>query len=664
MILQAFVIGVPDEVAGELPVAVVKLDTTVSKAQLKKKALALGPKYALEDVYTLDDLGLDAVPTTSLGKVKKQELRDIVQTFRHLKNNSTAQEATPPIKDVDPQDPIVEDLLTVWEDMTGTRPSATESITLIADSILLLRYCDAVFRSCGQRMYLQDVVEHDTVEKQATLLRARRHHKSGQGARSLDVSGHKDKNPDFPMAPKNRAAMGEHHLNTTSSEGRPAAVNKHENKTEMLCRYAEKELQLLGLGQPVIEDIIPIRESLHRTVLGQRPQSYHVRMVFRVHQASVQQIIRGTEKALSHHPILQAVLVRGSSGNLEHLILKSDHRLLDNLVSTCRVQSEEEAKHRWEDDSLKSHPSSFMFRAEIISVEATGGKYLCMQYNHSVIDALSLWPWHQDLDRLIDDVNAGVSEQTPFKRFAELFNLYEDSTLARRATLFHVKRLRGISLLKQALWPPQRAPGWMISNDEGSDFTNERRHIRNQVWDGLWVENSSAFRYPRLGRVVRLPGLQKLRESFGIEASLFAKCAVYLFNVLKTGSSHAIVNTWEAGRSWPFVPSWIEETLPPAMSIGGPTAQWILNLVQVFDDETVLEYLARMIGDAEDVQRHQHAPWQKIVDELRDEGPVAVDASFRQSFVWDVSIGLATSSGFRGDLKTLEPVARMDWADW
>jgi hypothetical protein len=434
----------------------------------------------------------------------------------------------------------------------------------------------------------------------------------------------------------------------------------------MLGASVDNEFLLpLGLGRSVVQDIIPIRDSLHRTVLGQRPHSYHLRMVFRVHHASVQQIIRGTEKALASHPMLRAILSHKSRRSPEHLVIKTDHQLLESLISMSHVESEQEAQLRWEDDSAETHSSSFMFHAEIISVQATGNKYLSMEYNHSVVDALSLWPWHRDLDRLIDDLNTNVegTSHTPYTRFAELFGLYEDSSLAKRAVLFHVKRLRGISRLTQALWPVQRAPGWMISNDEGSCHAAERHRVRDQVWGGQWEERSVIFRYPRLGRVVRLPQLQRLREC-GVEASLLAKCAIFIFNVLQTGSSHAILNTWESARSWPFVPSWVEATLPSAMSVGGPTAQWILNMVQIHDDETVMDYFKRVADEMRDVERHQHAPWQKILEELRDEGQLAEDASFRQSFVWDVTLGLVSSRGFRDDLKTLEPVARMDWADW
>lgn len=636
-----------------------KLDSTASKMQIRSRAFNLGPKFSLDEVYTFEELDIKDIPMTSLNKVKKQQLRSIVL---HHRQNREANSFIPLLTVGD--NLLVQALMSLWEDMTGHRPSVAESITHSADSILLLRYCDAVFRSCGQRMYLQDVVQHDTIEKQVAILRGRMtNHKTFQSADAC-VSDPKVADTVPRIARQRNPVTGR--LNSNSRMTNIICASAQYSLVPDRVKFrssAEEKLEELGLGRSVVEDTIPIRQSLYRTILGQRPQSYHMRMVFRVHHAGVQQIIRGTERALASHTMLRSILLQNMDGIPEHLVIRTDHQLLDALVSTRHVNSEQEAQECWENHAIKHDSSAFMFYCEVISVQATGNRYLSMRYSHSIIDALSVWPWHQDLDRIIDNVNADCTAQTPYKRFAELFSLYEDSSLAKRAVLFHVRRLRGISRLTRAFWPLQRAPGWMISNDEGSDFGVERHRIRKQIWGGKWEENSVLFRFPRVGRVVRLPQIQKLKEQ-GVEASLFAKCAVFIFNILQTGSSHAILNTWESGRSWPFVPSWIESTLPPAMSIGGPTAQWILNLVQIHDDEPLMEYFQRMAGEFRDVEHHQHAPWQKILEELRDEAGFAEDASFRQAFVWDISLGLASSGGFRQDMKTLEPVARMDWADW
>jgi len=107
--------------------------------------------------------------------------------------------------------------------------------------------------------------------------------------------------------------------------------------------------------------------------------------------------------------------------------------------------------------------------------------------------------------------------------------------------------------------------------------------------------------------------------------------------------------------------------LPPAMSIDGPTVQWMLNIVEVDPSEQVSVFMRRMSDEAHEMKQFEHAPWEKIVKGLRDEGGVAMDASFRQSFVWDLSLGLGgqkRSQSDQGVFNRLEPVERMDWADW
>lgn len=653
-------IGVPDVLAGEVPVAIVKLPEGLSKAELRAKASRLGPRFILDAVYTLDELKLESLPVTSIGKVKKGILKDVVTLFRQdqkmLKTSKVKSTGKPK------RDALAEELLEIWEEVTGTRPAITDSMGHFADSINLLRYCDAIFRSCGKRLYLQDVVEHDTIAKQADLLRARAHCKIKEAPGKKIFGTRKE---ELPLKSSQIFSAKQSKADITL---KPMAEPLPQWRRGSACQDlfwedAEAEIQSLGLGSSVIEDAIPIRDSLHRMAMGQRSQSYHVRMVFQIHHASCQQTRRGLEKALNLRAMLRTVLFKPFNGVPCHLVIGPSHQLLEKLISQFEVKSDDEAKEKWQEDSAETHSSGLMFHADIIKVRDSGKVYLSMLFDHSVVDALSLWPWHQDLDRLIHDINAETMSLTPFRLFSDLFSQYQDSLPAQQAVAFHVKQIRGISRLRRALWPVQKAPGWMISNDEDSSFVDDRRRIRNEVWNGEWESRASTFRYPRLGRVVCLPQLRKLKK-YGIEPCLFAKCAIVLFNVLQTGSSHAVFNTWESGRSWPFVPKWMESLLPPAMSIDGPTVQWILNITEVMNDETVLDLFQRMIVNAETASRYEHVPWQKVVEELSDEGHIAVDASFRQSFVWDVSLGLSASKGFQNDFRILDPVSRLDWADW
>ena len=259
--------------------------------------------------------------------------------------------------------------------------------------------------------------------------------------------------------------------------------------------------------------------------------------------------------------------------------------------------------------------------------------------------------------------------RTPYTLFADLHNNYQDSLAAQKAVQFHVKRLRGISRLEPSLWPHRQVnvPGWMISNDQGSCHAQARQKARDFAWGygGGWKEHEKEFRYPHLSRLVSLPDLAVLRETCGIEASILARCAVILFNLGETHSRFAVYSSWEGGRSWPFVPDWMQGCLPPPMSVDGPTVERVLNMVEVDHYDTVREFFAKMKTDYEETIRHQHAPWGGILKELKEEAPFVVDAAFRQSFVWDVSLGMSFSPNYREEKRAyiLESVSRHDWPD-
>ncbi|KAL7923277.1 hypothetical protein ACQKWADRAFT_320266 [Trichoderma austrokoningii] len=633
---QAFVVGVPDDIAGQIPVAIVKLSLDIPKTKMMEKARLLGPQYTLDAVYTFAELGLESVPTTSIGKPKRIVLADIV-TKRRLAERNVISET----KGQDDEAAMLEESLgEIWEQLTGIRPSRTDDIFCLADSITLLRYCDTVLRTFGKRIYLQDLSQCNTIESQAKLLTAR------------------DASPRAGVV-KTIVQNDDHRALSKREQG---YNNSHKLDTIDTLAAAQDQVERFDLDRSDVEDIIPIRHSMYRAVLGQRAQSYRTRVVFRVHNATISHIYDGLFKWMANRPLLRTILL-GVQGRLYHIIVRHNHNIFQKLVHEVTAETENDAKDVYEDGSATNHSPMLMFNATIIKAKETGRYLLCLTYNHSIMDALTLLSWHRDIDRLIHNCNTAIPTQTPYRLFADLFAGYQESVLAQQAISFHVQRLRGISRYKNAIWPKQRAPGMMIASDQDSFYFSERQIARNRTWKGEWQARAEEFRFPRRSRIVRLPGLSQLRNSYNLEPMLFTKCALVLFNVIQTKSSVALFNSWESARSWPFVPDWIANALQPAMSIDGPTVEWILNMFEVSAEETLADLIQRMVLEQAEMHRHEHAPWEKIVQELREEGEAATNASFRQSFVWDVSMGVAASRGFRSDFDTLEPVAKYDWPD-
>jgi len=156
-------------------------------------------------ILTLEELGLEQYPLTAAGKVKKNVLRELVYKHLALPDETPLHETPSQVSSsleyiVPPTPPAskhsgsshadsleltgreleqteveetIEQLTAIWSTLVVIAPLKTDSILGFADSITLLRYCDKVWRSLGKKLYIQDFVAFETIEKQAELLQKR-----------------------------------------------------------------------------------------------------------------------------------------------------------------------------------------------------------------------------------------------------------------------------------------------------------------------------------------------------------------------------------------------------------------------------------------------------------------------------------------------------------
>jgi hypothetical protein len=392
-------------------------------------------------------------------------------------------------------------------------------------------------------------------------------------------------------------------------------------------------------------------------------------MVFRVSRP-LAAVRAALTQVLSTRPLMRSLLaVSNRDGDdlprkAYHIALRQSPWLLQHLITETLVEDWNSAIKSVKDDSAAVHSTVFMFQAELISIEDTPGTtIISLTYNHSVMDAITLFHLHTDLDRLIhataEESSFRIASLMPFKNWTDLWWVNQNNEVARESVDFHVRRLRGITTRQDSLWPPQQAPGWMIGTDRDSSLAAERAVVRDRVWEGRWNNVQHNFVHARTSSVVHLEELQVLRRDYVIEPPVLAKSALAIFNAVRTGSTHAVFNTWESGRTWPFVPAWMEKTLPPAMGIDGPTVEWLVNMIEVDRSMTTGDFLRGMTDYDILLSTHAHAPWNQILQGLGDEAAVALDASYRQGFVWDMSLGIS-----RNGLGRMETIARYDWPDW
>jgi hypothetical protein len=318
------------------------------------------------------------------------------------------------------------------------------------------------------------------------------------------------------------------------------------------------------------------------------------------------------------------------------------------LITELSVATDAEVQEMLMDDSSKVFSRIQMVQAVIAKTDKS--VFLMLTYNHSIFDAMCMIPWNRDLDILLANPDATLLPGTPFKLYADMTYSYQTSLPATFDVQFMVKRLSGIGERTKAFWPPQRAPGWMIGNDEGSEYQALRSRTRKL----------EPIKYPRIIKFTRFPHLPFVKSARKIQPSTVVKTAVALFNIQQTGQDHAIFTNMDAGRSWPFMPTWMP--LPPPMSIDGPTLELTVNMFHILPDETVGSLLQRVRDDQRELSSHAHAPLFRVLDGLKpEERPVVMDALQRQMFNWDIS--LSYLSGNNEHYTTMKPFGRVDWPD-
>lgn len=155
----------------------------------------LGPSHALAAIVTLEELGIEKFPMTAAGKVRKNILKQLIAEHFHVNSDHGDLETlddplTPPLStthdgkeskeletSVSTDSPdlmeTIQQLTDIWPSLVVNPPGRYDPVQDVADSITLLRYVNRVWRQIGKKLYLQDFMEHDTIEKQAQLLQTR-----------------------------------------------------------------------------------------------------------------------------------------------------------------------------------------------------------------------------------------------------------------------------------------------------------------------------------------------------------------------------------------------------------------------------------------------------------------------------------------------------------
>ena len=277
------VVGVPDEVAGEVPVAVIKMvdNSNVPKEILYDRVVKeLGVSFALERAIALGELGINDFPTTAIGKVRKVELQELALKYLPDEFNKATQMTA--------KEPTKAALTRLWAPFSSVpqkQISPTMSLEGMVDSVTVMRFRSHVKKELGKTLSLEELNRNPTIVQQAAIL---------------------DRQQENILQESNTNAV-------PVREGPPSLdeiVHTHGRQCifDDIRMQAERKLRALALSwDRDVENVLPIYDFLQYWRAQNRSMIF--RIVFSCADVTIQQLRQKLEIVLSRHGPLRSVLI-------------------------------------------------------------------------------------------------------------------------------------------------------------------------------------------------------------------------------------------------------------------------------------------------------------------------------------------------------------------
>ncbi|KAL8825140.1 MAG: hypothetical protein Q9170_007915, partial [Blastenia crenularia] len=575
------VVGIPDDIAGEIPIAVVRKATAIDLSTLKVQTLVtqeLGRIYSPYSILDLQiDLVMDDFPRTISGKVQKGDLRNLVNDFisRDQSYHSDRGQST------------VETLTQFWARVSGRQADGIvtdECADTFADSITMMQFCNLVSKRLHKNIAVEDLVGDVSISKQAQIVDAR---------------------PVKKAVPK-----------STGRRGPPKRGDMvHALNDEVLVKNTHKSLQPVLERYNLdwwedVEDVYPTDDKVALMARPFRLRTWNRRHACFAQNSDATTLRWAVEACLEVHPILRSVIIDYDKDLPLYAVFRPNEHWYNMVVSEgYEVSDPQELRTlRFDEDSIDyATVSGPLLKFMIVQIRDTKSSGLLYFGHHSVFDALSMSIWLEDLDTALRKTQK-PKRHVDFKAFAQRKYLYRDNPNAITACNYHVSRLKGWTKHRSSLWPPQRAPQWFRGSDaqwthiDGTPGKPHERRILESDPKGVSGINSS----------IHLPHLPTLKSKYSLTAQTTFKAALALLNVHRTSTSYAFFGQPEASRVWPTADGDPDPSLPNTMDIAGPTWETIINLIHVDTSQPLLSFLQDLQSEQKRISKYAAAPLKEI----------------------------------------------------
>ncbi|EME40391.1 hypothetical protein DOTSEDRAFT_75005 [Dothistroma septosporum NZE10] len=600
------VVGIPDEIAGEVPLAVIKPadGVEIDKDSIREVvADKMGELYIPAETISVHDLGVADFPKTASGKYTKTELRKIVLDF--IEKRDEQEDMTRGTSSSEGA------LHQVWAELLGmsqAKLDVSAPIQDLADSITMMRAVTKIKRKTGLALTVEEIMEYPTIKEQAKLLDSRN-----------------KASPEAIKAPTVIARQGPPGVDDmVHTLGNAESVQNARTAFEGVA--AE-----LGLTwENDVEDVVPMWDFGQVMLRRLRAQSWNHRHAYVTAKASTKELRSAIEIALTHQPMLRTLAARPKDSTPLHYIVRPSDKWFNAVFTEVdAVETIDDLRSLCLDDpklDFAAEPGP-LFRAIIALVKETGAAGFVCQIQHSCFDGLSIPNFREDLKTILSEGQSTVIvPRTPYKAFADALFLQRGSIQAQIDVDFHVRRLRGLGQMEHSLWPFQRVPEWFKGNfsDVFDDLVKQR----------TLLDGDKSIGVNGVTKRTHLPHLQTLQKQHNLSAPAILKTALAILNTHYTGTTHAIFTQYEAGRTWPFLSPFVTSHLPNAMDINGPTFEAVLNNIPVSPSQNVLSLISHINTEQILLTSHAHAPLFSIQEALAADGNNLIAILRRQIFNW------------------------------
>ncbi|KAH8879155.1 acetyl-CoA synthetase-like protein [Thozetella sp. PMI_491] len=596
--LDIQVVRAPDPIAGEVPVAVTSTPTSADTVKRIKQVVQneMTPECTPEEVISTKQLGIEDYPRTPLGKVKKNELSELVRTYQ--KKRQAEDEAAV----INASNATRDKLRIIWaralgvnERMLGFETPVTE----LADSISVMRVRDRIGKIFGSSLTPAEILGAATHFQQAVLLDTK-----------------------LPTGIERGKAI-------TKEETHPPDADDIVHLVEFPDHFQttretiEAALRPASLAWDDVRAVMPAYDMNRASLLSGQMNLMNVKTSILIKSPTVDkpQLRAALEKVLANNRMLASFIVfdktAPNSGAVLHVVVDQSQSLFNRVirdggsVETINDLKDLSAGQHYPEcrDAVLPGP---LVQMTMLFIEQISSLGLIFNANHSVIDATFAQLVLEDIEDALACPNGPLRPHDCYKQWADSCFMLRDSPAARAAVKYHVANLSDLAAHKHAIWPPH-PPAYVTS-----------RTITTPI-DGT----------AGLRRVFETPGLKDLAtHQPDIAPSVVFKAALALALMRKTGHTHSLFGQTEADRMrWPFLPKSLGER--PATDVGGLTIQVVVNLVSIVSGETVLSFLRRMQTTQTLQTRYASAPRLAIMDALGpDAGPLIPWIATTALFNW------------------------------